>query len=288
MNSEKVGLAVDDVRNSLSQANYWLGEYQNAAGRDSELDAAGWNVESAYVTLLVLAEALNLPHLQAAIESTLKRARDSGVAQSETDEDEGQAWLIWARPARQFANAIAAVFGRNEATAVTRELETILRACVYSVTDRGVFEGPPAGEAAVHARIENVLRCIFPDLLHKPRLAKAIKQFEPDTGLPSIRTLIEYKYASDASQIATIADEILADTRGYESPDWDRVVFVVYETQRFRSELEWRTLLRDSGVPTSVEIVVLNGEKPLDKDAVLRPRRGAKRAESSESPNAVT
>jgi hypothetical protein len=32
--------------------------------------------------------------------------------------------------------------------------------------------------------MEAILRCVFKDLKHKPPIGKAIKNFEPDTGLP--------------------------------------------------------------------------------------------------------
>jgi hypothetical protein len=104
------------------------------------------------------------------------------------------------------------------------------------------------------------LKCVFPDLKHKPTLTKQIKNFEPDTGIPSIETLIEYKFLSRREDIATIADEVLADTRGYTSRDWNRFLYVIYETNRIRPEKDWNQLLRQSGVPENTTIVVLGGE----------------------------
>ncbi len=107
-----------------------------------------------------------------------------------------------------------------------------------------------------------MLRCVFPDLLHKPPIAKQIKNFQPDTGLPSIHTLIEYKFMSDQGEEKRIADEVLADTRGYVSDDWTNFIYVVYETKRIKPESQWRQLLRQSGVGADTDIVVISGEEP--------------------------
>ena len=57
-----------------------------------------------------------------------------------------------------------------------------------------------------------------------------------------------------------IADQILADTRGYTSKDWNRFLYVIYETNRFRTEKDWNLFLEQSGVPKNTTVVVLSGE----------------------------
>jgi hypothetical protein len=71
--------------------------------------------------------------------------------------------------------------------------------------------------------------------------------FEPDTGLVSARTLIEYKFLSSASDTKRIAEEILIDSRGYASRDLDTFVYVIYETKRIKSENEWNLLAEKCG-----------------------------------------
>jgi len=117
------------------------------------------------------------------------------------------------------------------------------------------------------------LRCVFPNLKHKPQLTKPIKNFEPDTGLPSIRTLIEYKFISNKLQAKTAAEEVLADTRGYISREWETFIYVIYETRRIKPESEWKQLLKECNVQNT-EIIVLSGE-PVKKKAI-RSKKGRK------------
>ncbi|HZX49395.1 MAG TPA: hypothetical protein VFF47_09290 [Nitrospirota bacterium] len=127
-------------------------------------------------------------------------------------------------------------------------------------TDKVLFRTTPENEKDVHLRIEGILKCVFPDLKHKPVITKQIKNFEPDTGISSIETLIEYKFLSRREDVATIADQVLADTRGYTSREWKRFLYVIYERNRFKPEKEWNQLLRQSGVPENTTVVVLCSE----------------------------
>jgi hypothetical protein len=67
---------------------------------------------------------------------------------------------------------------------------------------------------------------------------------------------------NDELEAKRIAEEILADTRGYDSKDWKNFVYVIYETQRIRPESQGMQLLRESGVTTNTEVIVISGEEP--------------------------
>ena len=97
--------------------------------------------------------------------------------------------------------SIEAVYGLTSPQVVSRDVIEVLRATLYAITDANCFSGPPENESDVHNRIEAVMRCIFPDLQHKPPIPKSVKNFEPDTGLPSIRTLVEYKFIESKNDV---------------------------------------------------------------------------------------
>jgi hypothetical protein len=108
------------------------------------------------------------------------------------------------------------------------------------------------------------IRWVFKDLKHKPSIGKAIKNFEPDSGLPSARTLVEYKFVASDGDVKRIADEVLADTRAYVSKEWDKFIYLIYETRRLKHESQWMELLRSSSVDDNTQIVVICGEEPTD------------------------
>jgi hypothetical protein len=57
-----------------------------------------------------------------------------------------------------------------------------------------------------------------------------------------------------------VSDEVLADTRGYFSRDWERFIYVIYEESRVKPESEWIQMLKECGVPSNTQILVLPGE----------------------------
>jgi hypothetical protein len=128
---------------------------------------------------------------------------------------------------------------------------------------RKAFDSLSSEMSSTHPfRIEGILKPVFPDLKYKLALTKQIKNFEPDTGIPSLTTLIEYKFLTRKIDVPKIADQILADTRGYISKEWTRFLYVIYETHRFRTEKDWNQLLEQSGVSANTTVVVLSGEPP--------------------------
>ena len=174
----------------------------------------------------------------------------------------GRALFFLAGRLTQYVRAINTTFGAESLLTITKDVMEILRATIYSITDANCFGHPPAREADVHNRIEAVLQCVFPRLVHKPTITKPIKNFEPDTGLPEIETLIEYKFVTTKQDVKRVADEVLADTRGYTSKDWHRFIYVIYETRRLKPKKRWQELMRTSGVGENTQVIVICGEEP--------------------------
>lgn len=240
-------------------------------------------VETAFLQLFTLAESLGQVALSQVILKTYQNAKQIGLSKTSQFEDHS-AWSYWQSPLEQFADSIAAVFGspRAKAEAVSADLLSVLGNTQGAITDKRCFS-PPANESEVHDRIEVILKCVYPDLVRKPPLHKPVVNFIPDSGIPSISTLIEYKYMSHESQAGTIANEILADTRGYFQNGWDFIVFLIYETRRFKTPAEWRQLLASCGLTTNIQLIVLHGEEPIPKpptagvDAASAPPKAERR-----------
>lgn len=262
--------ALDKIAETIGTAERAFDDFIHTQDEWREGTAA-WYLEVAFTQLAALTESLRLPALQSSMTSVFAELKDADLLAAESDPD-GDPYLKAAARARQYLLALQGVFASDTARTITKDLASILRDATYSITNSEVFDSPPSCEADVHRRVENVLRCVFPDLVHKPRLAKPIKNFEPDTGIPSIQTLIEYKFISERSQVATIADQILADTRGFVSKDWNAFVYVIYETERFRQESQWRELLAASGVEPSTVVVVMSGHA-IGQSARKQPNR---------------
>jgi hypothetical protein len=261
----RMELAPQQLAAALDAVSERVGLADVAFGRSLQGDQHGqgnaeWHLQIAYAQLLTLAESQQLPQLRRDILKDLAGARAEGLLTAESDPLDGEPYLKWASPVRRYVEVLQSIYVSEPSRTVTKDVESILRAATYSLSDRWLFDSPPQDEATVHRRIEGILRCVFPDLLHKPRITKPIKHFEPDTGIPSIHTLIEYKYLSSPEQVGSIADELLADTRGYSSKDWTSFIYAIYETSPIRRENEWRQLLRACELDARTIVVVLTGE----------------------------
>lgn len=258
----------DNLSESLKQIHELLKQAddvfeKNPHSRKDDYDVPemqiDYYIESAFIHTLVLLDKLNLSRTYEQVRGIFEKAQKEGFRESRHGIDEP--YLFWSAEIYDYLQAIGNSYNIHPfSNLVLKDIVSILRATLYSITDKTIFNNPPINENEVHSRIEAVLKCIFPDLKHKPFITKPIKNFEPDTGLPSVRTLIEYKFISTQKDAKRISDEVLADTRGYFSRDWEKFIYVIYETSRIRPETEWIQLLRESGVQSNTQILVLSGE----------------------------
>lgn len=260
LEEENIRKAIVSLQTSMQTASSNLDEYLIY---DNEWANPDWLIESCFFKLLSIIESLGLTKLHEMLLSeyvVAKNEKEGFLAAGTTPEGEPYS-LILSR-LRRYLSAVVQFYPDEEPTKITKDLLQIIRDIHYTITDIAIFRTVPQSENDVHSRIEGILKCIFPDLKTKPPLMKAIKNFIPDTGIPSIETLLEYKFLSRPEDVGTIADQILADTRGYTSKEWNKFIYVIYETKRFRRENEWIQLLRQSGIPDSTTVVVLSGEPP--------------------------
>jgi hypothetical protein len=205
------------IRESLNEAESAYNNYysafgpRNASYRDEQEEIVVHFLERAFLQLRLVLEAQQLPQLLALVVADHEEAKQDLM--KSMMRPWGEPDSFWVVRLVQYVRAIDGTFGTATPSTVTRDLVDILRASVYSVTDAECFAKPPSREADVHVRVEAVLRCVFPNLRHKPPIGKPIKNFEPDTGLPSVRTLIEYKFVATKDDVKRVAEEVLADTR---------------------------------------------------------------------------
>lgn len=270
--------AITSIERCLREAsNSFAENIHRRNGPDDDIvddSITEYYVERSFVELLILLESLRLTENWRQVAEMLELAKKEGFGKSQMGQEEP--YLFWSDKIRMFLDGIASIHGLDNTTASDiRDLKSVLRRCVYSICDTTVFSKPPAKEADVHNRVEAILKCHYADLKRKPALAKPIKNFEPDTGIPSIKTLIEFKFVTTKEEAKRVVDEILADTNGYKSPQWKNLLFVIYETRRVMPEEEWTALLRDCELGPNYDAIVLSGDakEPPNKEPTRRATR---------------
>ncbi|HEY4785508.1 MAG TPA: hypothetical protein VIH57_05645 [Bacteroidales bacterium] len=278
--AKTIGESIKRIKSFLSEAYRYFYRSQNnpADIYDDDNDFCEYYLEKAFISTLVLLEVLSLKDTYDKVNSLYLKAKKEGVSKSRMGIEDP--YLVWAADLDYYLDAILVSFDLDiKKDIISMDLMSILRAAQYTITDIKLFDAPPSCESDVHLRIEGLLKSIFIDLKHKPQLTKPIKNFEPDTGLPSIKTLIEYKYISNNNEAKIVAEQMLADTRGYYSRDWDRFIYVIYETTRIKPESEWRNLFIECNVENA-EVVVISGVPATSK---RKPKRKNSKLSSSQN-----
>jgi len=271
IDKEKMDQVLGAIHDSLSKADTGVGSWSTSQPYEKEI-VEYW-VERAFIKTMVLLEAVGMSETLAAVRNLNERAKPNYARLAVGDEP----YLAWASELEHYLSAIKDTLGGTGSGTITKELVQILRETQYAITDTKAFSEVPSGESQVHVRIEAILRCIFPDLRTKPPIAKPIKNFEPDTGIPSLNTLIEYKFIASSNDARRVADEVLADTRGYISREWTKFIYVIYETRRITPQQQWNELLKRCGADANTTVIVISGE-PTSVRRKSRKRQVEKRS----------
>jgi len=254
----EIASAIAAIETSIREAQRYCDKYYYEDQGDSDFESFKYYVERSFFELLVLTDRLNLKATHDMAAADFQEAKKIGFG--DTESHEGDMYPTWTGRVRMIADAIASSYGLAKTSqSELKDLKAMLKRAVYAICDTALFPKAPANEADVHNRLEGILRCHYPDLKSKPALTKPIKNFEPDTGLPSAKTLIEYKFISSTAEAKRVADEILADASGYRSRDWTSLLFVIYETRRVKPEEEWQNLLKDCQLYEGFDAIVLSG-----------------------------
>lgn len=252
----RAGIAA--IESSIREAQLSCDSYHSHHREGSDLDHIAYYVERAFVELLVLADALKLDSTHKVVAAAYEVARANGFGK--TDQCDGEFYPSWAEKITTITDAIASAHGvAKTSVSELKDLKAILKRAVYAICDLALFPDQPKNEADVHRRLEAILKVHYPDLRSKPSLSKPIKNFEPDTGIPTAKTLLEYKFISTKADAKRVTDEILADASGYRSRDWTNLLFVIYETKRVQSEEDWQNLLEECQLRDGYDVVVLSG-----------------------------
>ena len=126
----------------------------------------------------------------------------------------------------------------------------------------------PGNEAGVQKVMHDYLSVVFPDFVPTPQIPGSLKHFQPDGGIRSIKTAIEFKYADSLDELKTALSGIYEDMAGYSgSRDWVRFYSVIYLTKPFTTFAQIVADLNRPDAPNWTPIAVVGAGK-------RQPRRG--------------
>ncbi len=224
---------------------------------DDVRDFLGNKVKTAFHAALSLCGKYSLPTEARNIERLLSEADD--LAQVDEHDGTGLFYLRWGFRLQSELNIIKKLYIETTGAGIPSSLNLVVQITRQAEYTMEGLNKHPDSEKELDEFMENLFKPIYPDLLSTPTLPKPIKNFEPDTGIPSLRLLIEYKYVASKEHVKQVADEILADTAGYKSRDWAYFFFIIYEQRRFMPEEKWNDFLRQCGAAENTWVFVIHG-----------------------------
>lgn len=208
--------------------------------------------------LMAAFEYLRLPDTAARFRIAVEGLSATAFAYSEHMGGMYSTTLEVIRPYVEIVEAIAGLPTRQDAAAAAHDLlKQLLRS-----TARYFFlrKAEPTSESNLQKEIYPVLRAAFPDTTREVPVPHVAKTYKADFGVPSLKTLVEYKYCNSKSDWPKALDEVYADMKGYAgTPQWNFFYIVFYLTNRFTTQEEVDAEFLTTASQAWTPIVVFGG-----------------------------
>ncbi|GEM_PF-4933305 len=288
-----------NIAQSIKQIRQWLGQvndfawdmFTNPNNIDEEEKAlARERMNDTWRMTISLCEQLQLSSLLNITKSEVAKYVNNPW-KSKWAEKAAEPYLIWPSRLERIIHIIECLFIaeiEGFKTNIQRDLVQVLHSSEGYITSN-IFQNLPSCEDDIHRRIEAMLRCCYDNVLTKPPIPRQIKNFMADTGIPYTKSLIEYKFIESQGDAKIVVGQILSDVGGYDSPDYDNLIFVIYETARFVSEQDWNSAIKSSNHNIPVQVVLLKGlPATQSKGANAKSRRRPDRPNLTSEPDEDT
>lgn len=191
-----------------------------------------------------------------------------------------RAALIWSAVQSALVHSVQElVLSRNHVAAVLGRFEDALRRWRWDTSNsRNPICWPITSEREVQDIVWLILRSVFDDVVDEDTLPKfGHSTYRTDFGIPSLRLLVEVKYARQASGFKELEKEILEDSVAYlaEAHDrYDRILVFIYDHSASVQEHGVTTnALR--GLPSIEDVVIVSrpSHLPSSHPAVCGKRK---------------
>ena len=142
-----------------------------------------------------------------------------------------------------------------------QRLKDVLEATAVLMRKRGI---EPEREHDIQQVMADYLAACFPrEFIPSPGVPGFIKKFKADTGIRHLKAAVEFKFASNATELKEAVSGIFEDTAGYKgSLDWTRFYSVIYMTEAFEAPARFHAdMTRAGAVNWTVIPVTGAGEK---------------------------
>ena len=188
-------------------------------------------VDKAFRDTSILAERLGLPLLRKEIAK--KRAKIKNLRDVDIHHEDQTFYSPPLQTARDYFTSLQTMTQGRDITGLG-VFETILQNAGKVVQGLGI---EPSRESDVREALRKVLAFAFPDVVKDVPIAKRLKVYKPDIGVPSLMAAAEVKFVTTHTEAKAALDGIYADMKGYNGrDDWRSFYAVIYMTEAFYSQ----------------------------------------------------
>lgn len=238
--------------------------WQTDADMSSDKYFVPSKIEEAYLFAIALAEKHGL-NLMADYIKSQKPKFGPDLLKSYYSEFVGEPILLSTFPLHDMMRTIRELYlpeQTTEATVFESEWATVRKLLGNLPLCAATLGFEFTDEASLNRFAETILRGMYPDINSNPSIDLPISYTLPDTGIPNIGLLIEYKYLREESEFPShVRDEMQADVRNWAGTrKWTGLTFCVYQQRTFFSEESvYKTLTTDSTTFQHLSVVLITG-----------------------------
>lgn len=250
MNSHDISSELDAVMIAIRKAsNEWESRGwpfgSSAKSPDGDKEYIEYLVRVAYLTLLSFLDRNGFNRLSEYLISKWKNHENDLLA-SDVSDFVGEPFLRATSTLWEVVNSIRNLLPSKllgESSPKIIDLEKILEAIPLAAHQ---LKWELKQEMDINRLAEALLLPLYPDLNSNPSLTLPESYRQPDSAIPSLKTLIEYKYIATKGDVSKTIDAMQADIRNYAQEPWKHLVFVVGQVKRFSTKTKLEaTLLKE-------------------------------------------
>lgn len=217
---------VDEVERLVSGALAHVvvaGHAADGAARQEELKFVWYVIDQVRDIISLALEALGVTVWG---ERFLSAVPEGFKARMLDYDEDGEPYSPVLNSIQMWLNKIKAAYGIKSGTSARRALLRHLLGQTREIV--ALFDLVPGKEQDVKARVRDVVRLVFPDLTGAV-VPRTFTTFKGDFGVPSLQTVVEFKYTATEGETKTFMGGLFEDMKGYSgSREWREFVAVVY------------------------------------------------------------
>jgi hypothetical protein len=276
--SREEWLLTEEIRTELGLCDSALGKldemercYSNVSDIDDGSEdhrfasqALAYHLQRTLRAIGALAERLGTPSIEREV-SELRRDPSKLHATNRPDDED-----LYSEALSIAKSCFSPLRAMTDAHAITAQgvLRNVISKTAVILGNKGMA---PKSETEVRNAVLEVCSYSFPDAIKEVSIPKILKHYKGDLGIPSLRTMVEFKYIDSYDEMKAALDGVYADMKGYKYPDWETFYGVFYMTGPFYTQEDVEHEFKFVGADRSWTPIVVQGPGARTRKANAKP-----------------